>query len=156
MWGFWGGLYKLCIVHCEHAAPWLFVSAAAEAQTGICMFHGQQLISGSALTFSRLWGCQLLCDSCIFSFSLSLDEYKMQPKNTEKKRMCLSIWWNQANSAIGLDIGPLEWKQNPAFLRPGFNDLYSFLCINLNDREVWAIALEILTHSFESISGHVC
>lgn len=47
-------------------------------------------------------------------------------------------------------------ETEPGFLRPGFNSLYFFLCINLNDREVWAIALEILTHSFESISGHVC
>lgn len=38
-----------------------YLSAAAEAQTGICMFYRQQLISGSALTFSCLWGCQLLC-----------------------------------------------------------------------------------------------
>lgn len=111
-----------------------------------CMSYRQQLISGSAVTFPCSYGCQLLCTylqlerTCIFCFSLSRGEYKMQSASTEQKRMCLLVWWKSGQ----LCYGPRHWHSSVG-TEPGLLGLIFIkqflmiyipsLGINLNDRE---------------------
>lgn len=153
MWDFFGELHRPRGARCEHITALRWQQGSAPI---ICLCssqlkrarksYRQQLISGSAVTFPCSYGCQLLRAylqlerTCIFRFSLSLGEYKMQSASTEQKRMCLLVWWKSGQ----LCYGPRHWHSSVG-TEPGLLGLIFIkrflmiyilsLGINLNGRE---------------------